>query len=237
MDLFKTKNSKQTTVSNTESQPAASQPLDDSAAVEAARQRTSRPLWFVFIKELTQIIVPAFILAIIVYTFLAQATVVYGQSMEPTLLQNQRLVVDKLSYRFQQPLRGDIIVIRLPGMNEMLVKRVIGLPGEVVEIQDGSVYIDGQVLDEAQLFDVMTLPTDGENSDQTTKVDPELYGTGMGGILENLPPLTIETEHYFVMGDNRRNSNDSRTFGAVSREHVLGRVWFRYWPLTQFDSF
>jgi signal peptidase I len=166
--------------------------------------------WTLLLGESLQIVAPALVLALFVHFFLAQATVVFGQSMEPSLYQHQRLVVDKVSYRFHPPYRGDIVVLDLPDMDEMLVKRVVGMPGEQVEVRDGIVYINGAVLAEP-------FPHD-------------LIAYDMNEI--TLPPL-----HYFVMGDNRGNSNDSRTFGSIHRDHIVGRVWLRYWPLDKVTLF
>ena len=164
------------------------------------------PTWGAIWRETLQVVLPALALAFIVHLFLAQATVVYGQSMEPNLSQHQRLIVDKLSYRFHPPDRNDIVVLGLPTMDEMLVKRIVGLPGETVEIHEGIVYVNGEPLPEPFPHDV-------------TPYDMESI---------TLPPL-----YYFVLGDNRSNSNDSRSFGPVHREDILGRVWLRYWPLDQ----
>lgn len=168
------------------------------------------PTWGSILRETVQVILPALILAFVVHLFLAQATVVYGQSMEPNLMQFQRLIVDKVSYRVHPPQRNDIVVLDLPEMDEMLVKRVVGLPGEVVEVRSGTVYVNGQPLDESFPHDV-------------TPYDME--------------PITLGPLAYFVLGDNRSNSNDSRAFGPVRREDILGRVWLRYWPLSQFSTF
>lgn len=163
-----------------------------------------------FLRESLQVILPALALALTVHLFLAQATIVYGQSMEPNLSERQRLIIDKLSYRFQPPHRNDIVVLDMPGMDEMLVKRVIGLPGETVEIRNGVVYIDNEPI-------------------------PEPFPHELG--YQNMAPVTLGPLSYFVMGDNRDNSNDSRTFGPVKREHILGRVWLRYWPLNALTYF
>ena len=154
--------------------------------------------------------VPALVLAMIVHFFLAQATVVYGQSMEPNLYQHQRLVVDKISFRLHPPQRGDIVVLDLPNMEEMLVKRVVGLPGERVSVEDGIVYINGEPLTEPFPHDL---------------------------IAYDMPEMTLAPLHYFVLGDNRGNSNDSRSFGGIHRDHIVGRVWLRYWPINQMTIF
>jgi signal peptidase I len=158
------------------------------------------------LREMLQITLPAIVLAIVVHLFLAQATVVYGQSMEPNLSPHQRLIVDKLSYRFHGPRRNEIVVIDMPGMDDMLVKRIVGLPGETVEIRDGMVYINGAP-------------------------SPEPFPHDLGHT--NMAPVPLAPLEYFVMGDNRDNSNDSRSFGPVHRESVVGRVWLRYWPIEQ----
>ena len=142
-------------------------------------------------RETFQVIAPAVLLALVVHLFLAQATVVFGQSMEPNLSQNQRLIVDKLSYRFHPPERDDIIVLDLPEMDEMLVKRVVGLPGEVVEVRSGIIHVNGEPILEPFAHDA-------------TPFDMEA--------------ITLGPLNYFVLGDNRGNSNDSRVFGPVHRD-------------------
>jgi signal peptidase I len=158
-----------------------------------------------WLRDLLETLIPALFIALLIHLFLAQATRVYGQSMEPSLHSEQRLVVEKVSYRFHTPRRGDIVVLRLPGLDsEPIIKRVIGLPGEQVEIYGGKVYIDGKPLEEPYLRE----PTKG------------YYGPRL------IPPL-----HIFVLGDNRDASNDSRAFGPVPLENVVGRAWLSYWPL------
>ncbi|NIV33593.1 MAG: signal peptidase I [Anaerolineae bacterium] len=156
------------------------------------------------LREVAETVIPAVIIALVINLFLAQATQVLGQSMEPNLHSTQRVVVEKVTYRFfHGPRRGDIVVIDLPGQTEMLIKRVVGLPGESVEVRNGQVYIDGEQLDEP-----WTVRPGGGN-----------YGP------QTIPPLRV-----FVMGDNRGASNDSRSFGPVAIEHVVGHAWFSYWP-------
>ena len=157
-----------------------------------------------WLREVLETILPAVLIAFLINLFLAQATQVHGQSMEPTLHSDQRLVVEKVSYRFHGPRRGDIVVLKSPQSSELLIKRVIGLPGETVEIGQGRVYINGQELAEPYL--------------------ERLVGGNWGPII--IPPL-----HVFVLGDNRSFSNDSRAFGMVPIENVVGRAWVSYWPL------
>jgi signal peptidase I len=165
-----------------------------------------RTLWL-WLVELGETVLPAIVIAVLINLFLAQATRVYGSSMEPNLHTDQRLVVEKISYRLHNPHRGDVVVIRMPDRGpELLIKRVIGLAGETIEVRGGVVYINEQPLQE----DYLVRKTAGT------------YG-----------PTTIPEGQVFVMGDNRGASNDSRVFGPVPLDRVVGRAWVSYWP---FDS-
>nr|HID14337.1 signal peptidase I [Anaerolineae bacterium] len=156
------------------------------------------------LREVAETVVPAIVIALVINLFLAQATQVLGQSMEPNLHSAQRVVVEKVTYRFfHGPRRGDIVVIQLPGQADLLIKRVVGLPGETIEVRGGEVYIEGRRLDEPW----------------TVKLGGGNYGP------QTIPPL-----HVFVLGDNRGASNDSRSFGPVPIEHIVGHAWFSYWP-------
>jgi signal peptidase I len=155
-------------------------------------------------------VAPAFVIALLINLFLVQSTYVHGQSMEPSLHPAQRLIVEKVSYKLHIPRRGDIVVVDVEGYDIPLIKRVIGLPGETVEVRDNHVSIDGQMLDEQYLRDV---------------------------IQEDYGPLRVAADHVFVMGDNRGASNDSRYFGPVPIERVLGRAWLSYWPLQELQWF
>jgi signal peptidase I len=157
------------------------------------------------LREVLETVLPALLIALLINVFVGQATRVEGQSMEPNLHTDQRLVVEKLSYHFHGPQRFDIVVIRIPSQGEeLLIKRVIGLPGETVEFRDGHVYVNGEMLEESF-------------TDEETQAGRQSTIT--------VPPL-----HIFVLGDNRNRSNDSRSFGPVPIENVVGRAWFSYWP-------
>ncbi len=159
-------------------------------------------------RELIESVLPALIIVLVVNLFVAQATRVEGQSMEPNLHNNERLIIEKITYRFREPERGDIVVIRPPNHTTVpLIKRVIGLPGEVVEIKLNQVYVNGEPLEEGYLVQ----PTVG-----------------------NMPPQLVPEGHVLVLGDNRRASNDSRFFGTVPYEDIIGRAWLRYWPPEEF---
>ncbi len=175
--------------------PAAVEP-ERAAARPAGRAKG-------MLREVAETVIPAIVIALLIHVFLAQATRVYGQSMEPNLHTDMRLVVEKLSYRLHTPQRGDIVVLRVRPGDEMLIKRVIGLPGDQVEIHDGQVYVNGQALNEPYL-------------------NQETRG--------NLAPRVVPPLHVFVMGDNRRASNDSRSFGPVHIDNIVGKAWLSYWP-------
>lgn len=153
-------------------------------------------------------ILATIILAILIF-FAVNATLesrqVEGCSMNPGLETEQRVLVVKASYWFGEPHRGDVIIFHSPSDPERtLIKRVIGLPGEWVEIKDGTVYIDDQPLDEPYI--------QGNNKDY--------------------PRVLVPEDSYFVMGDNRNNSTDSRSWGMLSGEFIIGRAWLCYWPLS-----
>jgi signal peptidase I len=180
-------------------QPPSPTPAD---SVEHSQGRLSG--WF---RDILETILPALLIVLVVNVFLAQATRVEGQSMEPNLHNNERLIIEKISYRFHPPHRGDIVVIRMPNRHsDPLIKRVVGLPGETIEIRDGHVYINGQMLNEPYL-------------EQLTYGD-----TG---------PHVIAPGYIFVLGDNRGASNDSRSFGEVTISSIVGHAWFRYWPMNE----
>ena len=146
-------------------------------------------------------------------TFVGQRTHVSGESMENTLDDGDQLIVDKITYRFKDPERFDIIVFPFHYKeNTYYIKRIIGLPGETVQIADGLIYIDGEVLQESYGREVIQ--------------DPGLAAE----------PITLGEDEYFVLGDNRNQSSDSRdpSVGLIHRDEIVGRAWLRIWPLDSF---
>ncbi len=152
----------------------------------------------------------------LVITFVGQRTEVEGASMEHTLHNGDNLIVDKLSYRFHDPERFDIIVFPFQFQdNTYYIKRIIGLPGETVQImEDGSIYINGEKLEENYGMEI---------------IKPETIGRAA-------EPIELGDDEYFVMGDNRNNSSDSRTdmVGNIKRENIIGKAWLRIWPISDF---
>jgi signal peptidase I len=163
--------------------------------------------------EWVVVIVSALLVAILVKTFLVQAFYIPSPSMTPTLQVDDRVLVNKLSYDLHGVHRGDIIVFKSPqpAAEKDLIKRVVGLPGDTVEGRDGHVVVNGQELKESYL--------------------PAGVQTGTFG------PVTITPKHYWVMGDNRPNSSDSRVFGAIPESLIIGRAFVKVWPLGSFRFF
>lgn len=146
----------------------------------------------------------------LIITFVGQRTRVSGHSMEATLHDGDNLIVDKLSYHFREPKRFEIIVFPYRHKeNTYYIKRIIGLPGETVQVKDGYVYINGEKLDENYGLEVM------EDA----------------GIAAE--PIELGEDEYFVLGDNRNHSSDSRdpSVGILHRDELIGRAWVRIWPL------
>ncbi|MBZ9577487.1 signal peptidase I [Patescibacteria group bacterium] len=173
--------------------------------------------FFIFIWEIAKIVVIAAVIVVPIRYFLFQPFFVRGQSMNPSFENGDYLIIDEISYRFKTPQRGEVVVFKSPqNPSQRFIKRVIGLPGETVEIKDGEtiIYKDGfsQVLDESEYL-FSDLSTSGN-----TKV------------------ILAENE-YFVLGDNRSYSFDSRRFGALPEENIIGRVIFRAWPFVAAAKF
>ena len=166
----------------------------------ALREILSMIGWILFI----------FCLVFLVTTYVGQRTRVYGRSMEPALSDSDNLIVDKISYRFHDPERFDIIIFPYQWEpNTYYIKRIIGLPGETIQIDDeGNIYIDGEVLQEHYGLERIKNP---------------------GSARE---PITLGEDEYFVLGDNRNNSEDSRftQVGVIHRDDIVGRAWLRIYP-------
>jgi signal peptidase I len=181
-------------------------PQEEYVTVEAAPQRSQVGLW---LKDIIQIILLVALVRIGMDTFLPRY-VVDGASMQPNFHTDERVIVDRVTMLFSGPSRGDVIVLDSPQSDELLLKRVIGLPGETVAIEDGRVYIDGTRLDEDYIADFCTYRS-------------------CNGVWE------LGSDQYFVLGDNRSHSLDSHSFGPVMRDAIRGIVRVRYWPPAEVD--
>lgn len=159
-------------------------------------------------------IVLVFGVSFLLTTYVGQRTRVNGESMYPTLHDDDNLIVDKVSYRFSDPRRYDIIVFPYRYKDMYFIKRIIGLPGETVQILDGYVYIDGKKLDEHFC-------------------DENIQNAALAS-----DPITLGDDEYFVLGDNRNASEDSRfpDVGNVRRKEIIGRAWVRIWPFERAGS-
>ncbi len=207
-------------------QDAAGGGAEEPAAEE---EKKKLPLW----QELPILLVVALVVAIVVKTFLFQSYFIPSESMRNTLEINDRVAVNKLSYVFGEIERSQIVVfdtgsndasepifdavvrliaesIGLSSPDSVVIKRVIGLPGETIEIIDNQLYIDGVPLDEPYL--------------------------GPESRMANFGPVTVEAGTYFLMGDNRARSSDSRRIGAVSEKDIIGRAFVRMWPLSRWSG-
>ena len=189
---------------------AAPQPRAAQAAPTATTGASS------LLREVAEVVV----LAIILYfgiSFAVQAVHVEGLSMYATLDDNDYLIANKIDYRLHPPQRGDIIILRPPTDNSKdFIKRVIALPGEKLLIRDSVVYINGHRLDEPYLPEQWTILNNWP-------------GDGTDG-------RVMKSNEYFVMGDNRNRSQDSRIFNPITRDRIDGKAWFRIWPLDHFGN-
>lgn len=168
-------------------------------------------------RENVQIVAIALVLALVIRLFIAEPRYIPSDSMVPTLHIGDRLVVEKVSYFFRPPATGDIVVFDPPPQLQELgyapdkafIKRVIGTPGDVVQIENGTVYLNGQPLHEDYI------------------AEPPAY---------DLLPVQVPDNEYFVMGDNRNNSNDSHVWGFLPKENIIGRAVFRFYPIAQWGT-
>jgi signal peptidase I len=177
--------------------------------------------FFNFILELIKIVTISLVIILPIRHFLIQPFYVKGASMEPNFHDHEYLIIDEISYQFNQPKRGDVIVFRYPhNPQEFFIKRIVGLPGEKVKILDGKILVynsahpDGFALDEGYLpADVKTLNISEEDE------------------------VALESDEFFVLGDNRNQSKDSRSFGPVNKSFIIGKVIFRGWPFDKVKLF
>jgi signal peptidase I len=178
------------------------------APVVSSRERTR----FFEARYWLRDLILAVLLSFIVIVFLYQPVQVEGTSMMPRLENHERIFINKFLYRFESIKRGDIVVFWYPlDPSKSYIKRVVGLPGESVSIRDGRVYVNGKPLRESY-------------------IPPEYFDH------QSYPPSFVEPHHYYVLGDHRESSNDSRVWGTVDVKYIYGKAVFVYWPFSQFGS-
>lgn len=177
--------------------------LSHKMPYEAVQVPAKKPAF----RELGETLLASLALALIILLFVARAFTVEGPSMQPTLHSGERLLIDKISYRFREPDYGDVVVFRYPAEpSQYYIKRVVGLPGDVVRIYQGVLYVNDVPIREPYIN---------------------------GPIIGDFGPVQVPEGHYFVLGDNRNNSEDSRStrVGPIPRRLIIGRAALRYWPL------
>ncbi len=163
------------------------------------------------VMDMIEVFVVSMSVFIVIYLFLMQPHQVKGSSMYPTFYDKEYLMTDKITYKRQNPERGEIVVFKAP-INESFdfIKRVIAIPGDTVKIQAGKVWLNGEVLEEPYL--------------------PSSYSTQAGRYLREGKEFVVPADTYITFGDNRDHSSDSREWGPVPFQNIVGRVFFRYWP-------
>lgn len=164
-----------------------------------------------FLLDAFEVLIFAVSIFLFIYLLIVQPHKIKGASMEPNFFDGEYLLTNKIGYRLDLPERGDVVVFKAPGTNgDEFIKRIIGLPGEVISIQNNRVFINSKPLNEIYL--------------------PESTKTLTGTFLREGKQITIPNEKYFVLGDNRAHSSDSRAWGFVGKDQITGKAWLIYWP-------
>ncbi|OIO48260.1 MAG: signal peptidase I [Parcubacteria group bacterium CG1_02_40_82] len=170
--------------------------------------------FLILVWEIFKILVVSLAIIIPIRYFLIQPFFVQGASMEPNYQDGEYLIIDEVSYRLGEPLRGEVVVFKYPqNPSEFFIKRIIGLPGETIKIDDIKIIIEN-------------------------KANPEGFVLDESSYLKNVPPMgqettTLKENEFFVLGDNRAASFDSRRWGPLPRNNIVGRVWVKAWPISQ----
>lgn len=170
--------------------------------------------FLIFVWEIFKIVIVSLAIIVPIRYFLIQPFFVKGASMEPNFEDGEYLVIDEISYRFGEPQRGEVVVFRFPGnRSQFYIKRIIGLPGETIEIKNQQIIIENQsspsgfILDESSYL--QSIPAMGDYQ------------------------ITLKDDEFFVMGDNRTASYDSRRWGPLPKKDLIGRAWLRAWPASR----
>lgn len=167
-----------------------------------------------FFLDILEVVFFAVAIFLFVYLTVLQPHKIKGASMEPNFPDGEYLLTDKVTYRFNEPQRGDVVVFKAPvGEGDEFIKRIIGLPGEKVTLKSNHIYINGKPLEESYL-------------------DKNLQTSG-GFFLSEGATITVPEGKYFVLGDNRPHSSDSRSWGVIEKKVITGRAWLIYWPISK----
>lgn len=186
-------------------------PIAGETALPVPEERAGRSLWSL-VWELAHDLSVAALVCFFLIAFVAQAFRVQGTSMQPLLGDDERIIVNKLVYRLHSIERGDVVVFWYPrDPSVSFIKRVVGLPGETVELRSGTLYVDGRRIEESY-------------------IDPAFRE------FDSSPPVQVPPGHYFVLGDHRSSSNDSRNWGEVPERYIYGKAFFRFWPLDRLGA-
>lgn len=172
-----------------------------------------------FLLEFIQSIVLALSVFVLIYLFVAQPNEVKGSSMYPNFLDKEYLLTEKISYQFKgDPQRGDVVIFKAPASEACsaegceYIKRVIGIPGDRVMVENGEVYLNGELLDQSFL--------------------PNKVVTDAGSYCQEGVEVVVPQNQYLCFGDNRPNSRDGREFGPISRDSIIGKAFLKYWPVS-----
>ncbi|MBQ6449960.1 signal peptidase I [bacterium] len=174
-----------------------------------------------WVLDFVETIVSSLAIFFIIYIFIVQPHQVNGHSMDPNLQTGEFLLTEKVSYRFHQPHRGDVVVFQAPVSSGCIgddcdyIKRIIGLPGEKVKVSNGKIFVNDQQLDETSYLSASVI-------------------TGAGSFTAGEKEIILAENQYFVCGDNRSASSDSRAWGPIERDSIVGRAFFSYWPIGTF---
>ncbi|MCD4704723.1 signal peptidase I [bacterium] len=172
-----------------------------------------------FILEILKTVIISLAIILPIRYFLIQPFMVDGASMEPTFYDNEYLIVDEISYRLNEPQRGEIIVFKNPeNESQYFIKRIIALPNEIVRFKNGDVYIKKNTSKRFVKLNEDYLPTDLKTNSRNEEI-------------------IVDSNEYLVLGDNRGNSRDSRYFGAIGENNIIGRVWIRGFPFNRINIF
>ncbi len=167
-----------------------------------------------FIYSFTETVLISLVLAIVLYLFIMTPHEVVGNSMHPTYKNGEFLMANKISYKFSEPQRGDVVIFKYSDTQDF-IKRIIGIPGDKVMIKDGRIYINDELLDESNYLED-TVVSNG------------------GSYIHEGQTITVNEDQYFVCGDNRTNSSDSREFGPIDVSKIKGKAWIVFFPFSEF---